>query len=175
MRVRTVYYRNRANWKCPRSWVGWRHRRWHNFYGLAHRRAFEAGWHLYRWRSSPASRHWGFWSCKDKGLTIPFYLHKVLTCDFNHVNSLTVSYWDSTQTFTASVTVIQAGTATQQSNFLFKALEVLETLKVNMTPEEERNILVQVAKTSLNTKVHHKVTSLTSVVAFSIKPRRKEA
>ena len=86
-----------------------------------------------------------------------------------------MSYWDSTQTFTASVTVIQAGTATQQSNFLFKALEVLETLKVNMTPEEERNILVQVAKTSLNTKVHHKVTSLTSVVAFSIKPRRKEA
>jgi T-complex protein 1 subunit zeta len=39
-----------------------------------------------------------------------------------------------------------------------KALEVLETLRVNITPEEKRNILVQVAKTSLNTKVHHKVT-----------------
>ena len=38
-----------------------------------------------------------------------------------------------------------------------KALEVLETFKVKITPEEERNILVQVAKTSLNTKVHHKV------------------
>jgi T-complex protein 1 subunit zeta len=37
-----------------------------------------------------------------------------------------------------------------------KALEVLESLKVNITPEEKRNILVQVARTSLNTKVHHK-------------------
>ena len=38
-----------------------------------------------------------------------------------------------------------------------KALEVLETFKVQIKPEEQRNILVQVAKTSLNTKVHHKV------------------
>jgi T-complex protein 1 subunit zeta len=38
-----------------------------------------------------------------------------------------------------------------------KALEVLETLKIQLTPEEKRNILVQVARTSLNTKVHHKV------------------
>ncbi len=38
-----------------------------------------------------------------------------------------------------------------------KALEVLENLKVNITPEDQRNILIQVAKTSLNTKVHPKV------------------
>lgn len=38
-----------------------------------------------------------------------------------------------------------------------KALEVLETLKIQLTPAEKRNILVQVARTSLNTKVHHKV------------------
>jgi T-complex protein 1 subunit zeta len=38
-----------------------------------------------------------------------------------------------------------------------KALEILETLKVNITPEERRSILIQVAKTSLNTKVHSKV------------------
>jgi hypothetical protein len=30
-------------------------------------------------------------------------------------------------------------------------------LKVNITPEEQRDILIQVAKTSLNTKVHPKV------------------
>jgi len=40
-----------------------------------------------------------------------------------------------------------------------KALEVLETLKVNITPETKRSILVEVAKTSLNTKVHPKVCS----------------
>lgn len=38
-----------------------------------------------------------------------------------------------------------------------KALEVLETLKIQLTPAEKRDILVQVARTSLNTKVHHKV------------------
>ena len=50
-----------------------------------------------------------------------------------------------------------------------KALEVLETLRVNITPEEKRTILVQVAKTSLNTKVHHKVTFFLQTVLIQSK------
>ena len=37
------------------------------------------------------------------------------------------------------------------------ALEVLENMKIDITEEEKKNILTQIAETSLNTKVHPKV------------------
>ena len=37
------------------------------------------------------------------------------------------------------------------------ALEVLENMKIDITDEEKKNILTQIAQTSLKTKVHPKV------------------
>ena len=44
------------------------------------------------------------------------------------------------------------------------ALEVLENMKIEITEEEKKNILTQIAQTSLNTKVHPKIAdSLTTI------------
>ena len=37
------------------------------------------------------------------------------------------------------------------------ALQVLDDIKIDITEEEKKNILMQIAQTSLNTKVHPKV------------------
>lgn len=39
-----------------------------------------------------------------------------------------------------------------------KALEVLETMKVKLDDADKREVLIKIARTSLNTKVHPKVT-----------------
>lgn len=44
------------------------------------------------------------------------------------------------------------------------ALEVLENMKIDITDEEKKNVLTQIAQTSLNTKVHPKIAdSLTTI------------
>merc|ERR1711910_58218 len=49
------------------------------------------------------------------------------------------------------------------------ALETLENMKIDITEEEKKNILVQIAQTSLNTKVHPKIAdSLTTICVDSL-------
>merc|ERR1712223_1279807 len=49
------------------------------------------------------------------------------------------------------------------------ALEVLENMKVEITDDEKKNILTQIAQTSLNTKVHPKIAeSLTGICVESL-------
>jgi len=59
-----------------------------------------------------------------------------------------------------------------------KALEVLDEMKINITPEEQKDILTAVSRTSLGTKVHHKMAAmLTDIVVdavLAIKPADKQ-
>merc|ERR1712223_630814 len=49
------------------------------------------------------------------------------------------------------------------------ALQVLDDIKIDITEEEKKNILVQIAQTSLNTKVHPKIAdSLTTICVDSL-------
>merc|ERR1711936_1107487 len=49
------------------------------------------------------------------------------------------------------------------------ALQVLDDIKINITEEEKKNILIQIAQTSLNTKVHPKIAdSLTTICVDSL-------
>lgn len=55
------------------------------------------------------------------------------------------------------------------------ALEVLENMKIDVTEEEKKNILTQIAATSLNTKVHPKIAeSLTSICVESLLAIKQE-
>jgi len=55
------------------------------------------------------------------------------------------------------------------------ALEVLENMKVEITEDEKKNILTQIAQTSLNTKVHPKIAdSLTTICVESLLAIKQE-
>jgi len=55
------------------------------------------------------------------------------------------------------------------------ALEVLENMKIEITEEEKKNILMQIAQTSLNTKVHPKIAdSLTPICVEAMTAIKQE-
>merc|ERR1711994_1149634 len=55
------------------------------------------------------------------------------------------------------------------------ALQVLDDIKIDITEEEKKNILIQIAQTSLNTKVHPKIAdSLTTICVESLLAIKQE-